>query len=187
MVLRCTIAVESSGKKKPRGRRPPADTTQAGGPVWYSGGKLAPDLSLPKLRHRWVHARLRPRYNLYFSRTATTSAERNALYEHAARTAAHAAEQSKNFAATGPDAAAWAAADTLQVTAKLLGNRVIRQAADAYARAARPYGRIPRPSRASLDFPLPPTACPRDTYRTAQPGSRPSPSQRPARPRGPAR
>ncbi len=24
-----------------------ADTTQAGGPVWYSGGKLAPDLALP--------------------------------------------------------------------------------------------------------------------------------------------
>ena len=34
----------------------PADTTQAGGPVWYSGGKLAPDLTLPKLRHRWAHA-----------------------------------------------------------------------------------------------------------------------------------
>ena len=31
----------------------PADTTSAGGPVWYSGGKLAADLTLPKLRHRW--------------------------------------------------------------------------------------------------------------------------------------
>ena len=31
----------------------PADTTSVGGPVWYSGGKLAPDLTLPKLRHRW--------------------------------------------------------------------------------------------------------------------------------------
>jgi hypothetical protein len=27
-----------------------ADTTRTGGPVWYSGGKLAPDLTLPKLR-----------------------------------------------------------------------------------------------------------------------------------------
>ena len=27
--------------------------TAAGGPVWFGGGKLAPDLSLPKLRQRW--------------------------------------------------------------------------------------------------------------------------------------
>ena len=32
----------------------PVDTTRSGGPVWYSGGKLAPDLTLPKLRHRWA-------------------------------------------------------------------------------------------------------------------------------------
>jgi hypothetical protein len=31
----------------------PTDTAGSGGPVWYSGGKLAPDLTLPKLRHRW--------------------------------------------------------------------------------------------------------------------------------------
>ena len=250
----------------------PADTTQAGGPVWYSGGKLAPDLTLPKLRHRWAHARASA------PGTTFTSAERNALYEHAARTAAHATEQIKNFAVTDPDAAAdaaWAAADTLHVTAKLLGNRVIRQAADAYDRAARlPYGRIPRPSplgndlrhaarlmaraafpagdpvltqltllarlvslietiadlreaqhhaaqaaaarqaaerlhaaraaygapapaqrtrtrtradRTRLEFPLPPTAWPREAYGAAQPGSRPSSGPRPSRPRGPTR
>ena len=38
----------------------PADTTRTGGPVWYSGGKLAPDLTLPKLRHRWAAAAARP-------------------------------------------------------------------------------------------------------------------------------
>ncbi len=27
--------------------------TAAGDPVWFGGGKLAPDLTLPKLRHRW--------------------------------------------------------------------------------------------------------------------------------------
>lgn len=32
----------------------PVDTSQTGGPVWYSGGKLTPDLTLPKLRHRWA-------------------------------------------------------------------------------------------------------------------------------------
>jgi hypothetical protein len=31
----------------------PGDTTRAGDPVWYGGGKLAADLTLPKLRRRW--------------------------------------------------------------------------------------------------------------------------------------
>ena len=31
----------------------PHDTTQAGAPVWFGGGKLAADLTLPKLRCRW--------------------------------------------------------------------------------------------------------------------------------------
>jgi hypothetical protein len=39
----------------------PGDTTKDGGPVWYGGGKLAADLSWPKLRQRWTshpgHAR----------------------------------------------------------------------------------------------------------------------------------
>src|ERR1035438_5180447 len=32
----------------------PHHTTKDGGPVWYGGGKLAADLTLPKLRHRWA-------------------------------------------------------------------------------------------------------------------------------------
>jgi hypothetical protein len=31
----------------------PADTTKEGQIIWYGGGKLAADLTLPKLRHRW--------------------------------------------------------------------------------------------------------------------------------------
>jgi hypothetical protein len=31
----------------------PGDLTAGGGQVWYGGGKLAPDLTLPKLRLRW--------------------------------------------------------------------------------------------------------------------------------------
>ncbi|WP_433332894.1 relaxase/mobilization nuclease domain-containing protein [Spirillospora sp. CA-294931] len=31
----------------------PDDRTKAGRPVWFGGGKLAADLTLPKLRHRW--------------------------------------------------------------------------------------------------------------------------------------
>ena len=32
----------------------PAHTAKDGGVVWYGGGKLAADLTLPKLRHRWA-------------------------------------------------------------------------------------------------------------------------------------
>jgi hypothetical protein len=50
--------------------------------------------------------------------------------------------------ATAADAA-WAAAGTLHVAAAALGSRILRQAADAYDRAARAaYGRIPAPTPA---------------------------------------
>ncbi|MEU8306185.1 hypothetical protein AB0C84_21770 [Actinomadura sp. NPDC048955] len=34
----------------------PGDVNADGQPVWYGGGKLASDLTLPKLRHRWAGA-----------------------------------------------------------------------------------------------------------------------------------
>ena len=124
----------------------PHDTTRTGAPVWYSGGKLAPDLTLPKLRHRWqpaIGTGPIPGGHL-------TWHERNAIWEHAARTAAHATEQIRRLGATDPAAAAdaaWAAADTLRAADAALPSRVIRQAADSYDRAARgPHGRIPRPT-----------------------------------------
>lgn len=33
----------------------PGDTTAEGLPVWYGGGRLAPDLTLPRLQRRWPH------------------------------------------------------------------------------------------------------------------------------------
>ena len=45
--------------------------------------------------------------------------------------------------------AAWATSDTLHAAAAALGSRILRQAADAYDRAARaPYGRTPAPTPA---------------------------------------
>ena len=38
----------------------PGDTTKDGGPVWYGGGKLAADLSWPKLQQRWTPTRTAP-------------------------------------------------------------------------------------------------------------------------------
>ena len=122
----------------------PHDTTRAGASVWFGGGKLAADLTLPKLRCRWQATGPRPGDRF-------TAAERAAIWEHAARTAAGAAEQIRNVTATDPAVAAdaaWAAADTLHASAAALGSRVLRQAADSYDRAARaPYGRIPAPGQ----------------------------------------
>ncbi len=124
----------------------PGDTTKDGGPVWYGGGKLAADLSWPKLRQRWTPHRVTP------GAAGLTAEERNAVWDHATRAAADAAAQIRSLAWTDPAAAAdaaWATSDTLHVAAAVLGSRILRQAADAYDRAARsPYGRIPPPTPA---------------------------------------
>jgi hypothetical protein len=122
------------------------DTARAGGPVWFGGGKLAADLSLPKLRARWRGAPTGPGLT-----GPLTAAERSAIWEHAARTAAFARDQIRRCATTDPTTAsdaAWAASDTLHAAASALGSRELRRAADSYARAARmPYGRTPRPTQ----------------------------------------
>jgi len=108
----------------------PANAARGGGPVWFGGGKLAADLTLPKLRRRWAPVRNAPAGRF-------TAPERNAIWEQASKAASSAAAQIRSLAASNPSAAAAAA----------VGSRVLRQAADSYDRAARaPYGRIPRPT-----------------------------------------
>jgi hypothetical protein len=123
----------------------PGDTSKAGNPVWYGGGKLAADLTLPKLRRRWAQ----PGDS---AADRFTAAERSAVWDHVARVADRARAQIQALAATNPDEAAdaaWATADTLHAAAAALGSRILRQAADAYDRAARaPYGRVPAPTPA---------------------------------------
>ena len=127
----------------------PGARTAADGPVWFGGGKLAPDLTLPKLRHRWNGQTAGPA-----GRAAgpLTPAERAAIWDHVTRTAAGATEQIRQLSVTDPGRAAdaaWAAADTFHAAASALGSRALRQAADCYARAARaPYGRVPYRTRA---------------------------------------
>jgi hypothetical protein len=124
----------------------PGDTAKDGGPIWYGGGKLAADLTWPKLRHRWTQPRTAP------SGEPLTAADQKAIWEHAAQVAADATARIRALAGTNPAAAAdaaWAASDTLHVAAAALGSPALRQAADTYDRAARaPYGRIPPPSPA---------------------------------------
>ena len=123
----------------------PSDAARSGDPVWFGGGKLAADLTLPKLRRRWEPARVAAQEKF-------TAQERDAFWELAAQTATDASAQIRSDAATRPAAAAdaaWAAADTMHAVAAALGSRILRQAADSYDRAARaPYGRIPAPTPA---------------------------------------
>jgi hypothetical protein len=123
----------------------PGDTTRNGDPVWYGGGKLAADLSWPRLTQRWTR-RARPD-------TPLTPGEADALWEYAARTAADATARIRFYTATGnPVAAAdaaYAASDALHTAAAALGSRTLRRAADDYDRAARqPWGRVPAPTPA---------------------------------------
>ena len=145
VLVRKRFSVKNPGQVTGYAVALPGDTAKDGGPVWYGGGKLAADLTWPKLRQRWTPPGPRPAPPL-------TAAERNAIWEHATRAAADATAQIRNLAGTDPAAAAdaaWAASDTLHVAAAVLGSRILRQAADAYDRAARaPYGRIPPPTPA---------------------------------------
>ena len=123
----------------------PGDTTRNGEPVWYGGGKLAADLSWPKLTQRWTRP-ARPDSPL-------TADEADALWDYAARIAADATGRIRYCTATGNPAAAAdaasAASDVLHVAAAALGSRTLCRAADAYDRAARqPYGRVPAPTPA---------------------------------------
>jgi hypothetical protein len=146
--VRKRFSVKSPGQVTGYSVALPVDTAKDGGPVWYGGGKLAADLSWPKLAQRWTPPRATPgRAHLNL-----TAEERTAVWDHATRAAADATAQIRNLAWTDPAAAAdaaWATSDTLHAAAAILGNRILRQAADAYDRAARPpYGRIPPSSPA---------------------------------------
>ena len=123
----------------------PGDTTKTGEPVWYGGGKLAADLSWPRLCQRWTRP-ARPDPPL-------SAAETDAMWEYAARTTADATARIRFYTATSNPAAAAdaasAASDALHVAAAALGSRALRSAADDYDRAARqPYGQIPAPTPA---------------------------------------
>jgi hypothetical protein len=121
----------------------PGNTTKGGTPVWYGGGKLAADLTLPKLRSRW-HQPASQGHDKF------STADRQEIWDHAARIAGDAAKKMPFLTMADPAVAsdiAWAAADTLRAAAEALGSSELRQAADAYDRAARlPYGRIPKPN-----------------------------------------
>lgn len=118
----------------------PGHVNRQGGPVWFGGGRLAADLTLPKLRHRWTGTPAERRHDF---------PARDAMWSEAIAATRQATARLQSCRAGSPEAAdiAWATADMLRVTARRLGgdpHGLLRRAADAYDRAARPpYGRIP--------------------------------------------
>ena len=105
-------------------------------------------MSWPKLRQRWTPHRATPGR----AHPNLTAEERNALWEHATRAAADATAQIRNLALDRPGCRRRRRLGHLRHSPR--GRRRarqphLRQAADAYDRAARaPYGRIPPPTPA---------------------------------------
>jgi hypothetical protein len=71
----------------------PGSQARAGGPVWFGGGKLAPDLTLPRLRRRWE----RPG-NTECGYGLSAQAARAMLRDIAGRAARHARDEEGFFA-----------------------------------------------------------------------------------------
>jgi hypothetical protein len=128
----------------------PGHHTATGQPVWYGGGRLAPNLTLPKLRHRWPASTELPQAAPAAGAHPGPEARAD-TFRRAAETARHAADQLQRLTAAGnhgaASAIAQAAADLLTAAARSAEGRhggPITDAAEAFDRAARlPAGRPP--------------------------------------------
>ncbi|MFE2307465.1 mobilization protein, partial [Streptomyces sp. NPDC059411] len=117
----------------------PEDRNKDGAPVHYSGSKLAPDLSLPRLRERWTGAPTRP---------TPAQASRPATARRHATGAVWQAVLLIDHGDDGTVAAQLAAAgevlDALTKTSAAHTRTQLRQAATAFERAARSHIRAER-------------------------------------------
>jgi hypothetical protein len=115
-----------------------AARTSAGDPLFFSGGKLAPELSLPKLRARWCDE------TALLGELAVGVAERRRLWRSAIESVTVAEQHVRNHAAAGThDQAADAAAATMDVIASA-ANVLERGEAGPLRRAVRQYERAVR-------------------------------------------
>jgi hypothetical protein len=118
----------------------PGHTTPAGEPIWYGGGRLAPDLTLPRLRAGWSaqHDELTTR--LGPARLAGLAFSNAGLYQRAARTVDDAATTMRQGGPDTADAIALGASDLLTALAdsRERGRRgPLTDAAEQFDRAAR--------------------------------------------------
>ncbi|MBP1782711.1 hypothetical protein J3R08_002561 [Micromonospora sp. HB375] len=125
----------------------PGARTAGGQPVYFGGGRLAPDMTLPKLRLRWGTPAPQP------TAPSVGRSERVEAMRQAADVATAAADDIRDAARTEPgraQATAVAAADVLVSLAYAMeGDRrgPLHRAAEVFDRAARDlYGRVRRPT-----------------------------------------
>jgi hypothetical protein len=140
-------------------------------PIWFGGGKLAPDLTLPKLQHRFAqHDPTTPTPGVTpAASTPSTTAfsegervrprlspdERLRVWRHASAAASRASSHVSACASSNPASAAdaaWATADLLFAAAHIVDGRhggPLTHAAETYDRAARElHRRCPPPTPA---------------------------------------
>lgn len=130
----------------------PHHTTPSGDTIWYSGGRLAPDLTLPQLRKRWKPT-AEPTHG-----PRTPSRQRHDLFDRAATIAQLAADEITHGPA-GPEAAfatAYGAADLLTALAAAVegpDGGPLTHAAELLDRATRPpHGRPHPPTNRANDL-----------------------------------
>lgn len=139
----------------------PGRTSRDGQPIFYGGGKLAADLTLPKIRARWAPEQSpassepdKAGDSQPVARPTLTPDERAEVWQSALDAAARAtaAIGAHEHDPPAAAAAAWEASDFLASAARLVDGRKagpLSRAADAYDRAGREaYGRTPPPSAA---------------------------------------
>jgi hypothetical protein len=151
LAVRLRFSVRTPGEVTGYAVAVPDYTNSEGAPIFFSGGKLADDLTLPKLRLRWTDsAGGLPTARSHRCKAGSSGdyPERAAAYREAAQVAGTAAWQMREFRDPRVRAdLAVAASDVLHVTADITGNRELAKAADIYDRAARePFGRSPAPT-----------------------------------------
>jgi hypothetical protein len=123
-------------------------TTASGEPVWYSGGSLARDLTLPKLRHRWARPTEQPEPTVGAVRV-TAGARAEAMHQaaHAIWAAADAIRHLETRNPAAAQAVAQAASDTLTALAATVEAHrrgPLTRAVDLFDKATRmPGGEVP--------------------------------------------
>jgi hypothetical protein len=132
----------------------PGDHNRDGKPIWFSGSKLAPDLSLPRIRQRLAGSPLGPDQGSDDERRHArpgTAGVRRSLPAQARRQAAREAERATTFLAEDDDEGAAAQlvgiGELLDATAQTSAahtRQELREAARAFERATRSHIRAER-------------------------------------------
>lgn len=125
----------------------PGDLNKDGEPVFFAGAKLAPDLSLPRIRERWS-ADVEHPYGSGHPGPASTGADGPARVRRLAATAGWQAvlviDQGEDMVVAAHIAAAGEVLDALAKTSAATTRKELREAAFAFERASRSHIRAVR-------------------------------------------